>query len=158
MKFSALEEYGLRCLLQLARRCPIGSLTIPEIARIEGLSIHTVGKMMRILRQAGFVSSSRGQAGGYSLSLPPEKISVGEVLSSLGGQLFDSTFCDRHKGIEECCTHTVNCSIRGLLKTMQNALDGVLRNLTLKDLVCSEEALHARLQGSAERENTSQDL
>ena len=36
MKLSAQEEYGLRCLLYLARNGQTDSLTIPEISRAEG--------------------------------------------------------------------------------------------------------------------------
>ncbi|MEK7734573.1 MAG: Rrf2 family transcriptional regulator, partial [Pseudomonadota bacterium] len=49
--------------------------------------------MMRILRKGGFVQSTRGQAGGYSLARPAEKIVIGHVLGVLGGRIFDSDFC-----------------------------------------------------------------
>ena len=87
MKFSAQEEYGLRCLLQIARLGPEGSLTIPEIARHEGMSPTHVAKLLMILRRDGFLASTRGQQGGYALALPPEKTYVGDVLASLGGRL-----------------------------------------------------------------------
>ena len=72
MKLSSSEEYGLRCLLQLARQTP-GSLTIPEISQAEGITHHNVAKLLRILRQGGFVASARGQQGGYALAKPPTK-------------------------------------------------------------------------------------
>ena len=64
MKLSSSEEYGLRCLLQLARQAPGHSLTIPEISQAEGITHHNVAKLLRILRQGGFVASARGQQGG----------------------------------------------------------------------------------------------
>ena len=66
MKLSAQEEYGLRCLLQMASRGNEASLSIPEISRAEGLSVPNVAKLMRLLRIAGFVKSVRGQSGGYN--------------------------------------------------------------------------------------------
>jgi DNA-binding IscR family transcriptional regulator len=40
MKISAQEEYGLRCLLQLARADSQGeSLTLAQIAQLEGISV-----------------------------------------------------------------------------------------------------------------------
>ena len=50
MKLSATEEYGLRCLLQLAKCGDGRSLTIPEISRAEGLSVPNAAKLMRVLR------------------------------------------------------------------------------------------------------------
>ena len=74
MKFSSQEEYGLRCLLRIARQGRKASLTIPEISEAEGLSSFYVAKLMRILRRAGLVKSARGQIGGYSLSRPPIRL------------------------------------------------------------------------------------
>jgi len=139
MKFSAQEEYGLRCLLQIARRGPQGSLTIPEIAAAEGLSVPYVAKLVRILRQGGFLKSIRGQMGGYALCLPPEQIIVGDVLAALGGRLFESDYCERYPGTVDMCTHSVDCSIRSLWKAVQVGVDQVLSRTTVKDLIASEE-------------------
>ena len=138
MKFTAQEEYGLRCLLQIARHDTGGILTIPEIAWVEGLSIHYVAKLMRILRRGGFVKSARGQAGGYTLARPPEQIIVGEVLAVLGGRLFAQNFCELHAGLMKLCTHSVDCSIRSLWSTVQRVVDQLLGTTTLKDLLCGE--------------------
>jgi Mn-dependent DtxR family transcriptional regulator len=70
MKLSTQEEYGLRCLLQLARAGDAASLTIAEMSEREGISSPNVAKIMRILRRAGLVRSTRGKAGGYYLSRP----------------------------------------------------------------------------------------
>src|SRR5215471_18294689 len=140
MKMSTQEEYGLRCLLRVGRE---GSLTISELARREGISEANVAKMMRILRKSGFVRSTRGQAGGYILARPAGEIAVGHVLAALGGRLFDSDFCGTHAGVSSSCTHLVDCSIRSVWRTIQNAIDGVLARLTLKDLLRSEEEMNA---------------
>jgi Rrf2 family protein len=138
MKLSAQEEYGLRCLLQVARHDPEGSLTIPEIARMEGLSIPHVAKLMRLLRRGGFVKSVRGQAGGYRLARAPVQINVGEVLAWLGGRLFDPSFCSIHAGMAKLCTHSVDCSIRSLWRSVQLVVDQMLGKVTLADLLGNE--------------------
>jgi Rrf2 family protein len=138
MKLSAQEEYGLRCLLQVARHDPAGSMTIPEIARIEGLSIPHVAKLMRQLRRGGFVKSVRGQAGGYKLAQTPDRINVGEVLAWLGGRLFEPSFCTIHSGMAKLCTHTIDCSIRSLWQSVQLVVDQVLGKVTLRDLLGGE--------------------
>ena len=38
MKLSTQEEYGLRCILRVGREGPDASLTIPELARAEGIA------------------------------------------------------------------------------------------------------------------------
>ena len=147
MKFSAQEEYGLRCLLEIGRQGQGGSLTIPEIAAAEGLSIPYVAKLVRILRQGGIVKSTRGQSGGYTLSQPPEKIVVGEVLAALGSRLFESEYCEQYPWSLASCTHTVDCSIRSLWSAVQLGVDQVLSRTTLRDLLGSEQQTQSSVTG-----------
>ena len=142
MKLSSQEEYGLRCLIRVGREGTEGSVTIGELSRSEGISEPHVAKMMRVLREGGFVKSMRGQSGGYTLARPAEQIAVGHVLAALGGRLFDSNFCGTHTGIGSLCTHMVDCSIRSVWRTIQSAIDGVLAQLTLKDLLRSEQEMN----------------
>jgi len=138
MKFSAQEEYGLRCLLQIARLGEGGSLTIPEISKLEGLSQTHVAKLLMILRKEGFINSTRGQSGGYTLAQPPAAIPVGDVLEALGGRLYDKEFCARHSGQLHVCTHAVDCSVRSLWQIIQDAVDNVVNKMTVADLLEQE--------------------
>src|SRR5262245_37776626 len=126
MKLTSQEEYGLRCLLRVGREGAGGSLTIPELARAEGISEPNVAKMMRILRRGGFVKSTRGQSGGYSLSRPAEEIVIGHVVATLGGRLYEPAFCEGHSGLERLCTHMPDCSIRSVWRMVQRAVDELL--------------------------------
>lgn len=139
MKFSTQEEYGLRLLLRIGKDHSDNGMTIPELSELEGLSEANVAKILRILRLAGFVESSRGQTGGYKLTRPANQILVGEVLTALGGKLYESSFCDLHTGVENICTNSIDCSIRSLWKTIQTMLDGLLGKITLQDLLGSEQ-------------------
>ena len=137
MKLSTQEEFGLRCLVQLGREAG-ASLTIAELAQREGISVPNVAKIMRGLRKGSFVKSTRGQAGGYTLARAPETISIGEVLATLGGRFFDAKFCERHAGIEALCMNLGDCSIRPVLRQLQDVIDQVLGRLTLQNLLGSE--------------------
>ena len=142
MKFSAQEEYGLRCLLRIAKFYSVEKpLTIPEISRSEGLSEHNAGKILRVLRLGGFLESARGQIGGYTLKRPPGQIFISEVLLFLGGRLYDDSFCDTHTGMSDICTNSIDCSVRSLWKMIQDAVDSVTRKLTLKDLMVNESLI-----------------
>ncbi len=140
MKFSTQEEYGLRCLVQIAAQGERASLTIGQLGRLEGITIPNVAKIMRVLRRGGFVRSTRGQAGGYALTRPPSEIFVGDVLAALGPRLFDARFCQRHAGGEPSCTHVSDCSIRPVLSQLQEAVDVVMGRLTLEQLTLSRRS------------------
>ena len=143
MKFSTQEEYGLRLLLRIAKSDSPNGLTIPEISEVEGLSSANTAKILRALRLAGFIESARGQTGGYKLNKPADKILISDVLTALGGKLYESNFCDLHSGMENICTNSIDCSIRSVWKTVQNVLDGVLSKFTLQDLLGNEEDVQA---------------
>jgi Rrf2 family protein len=146
MKLSSQEEYGLRCLLQLARAGEGAALTIAEMSGREGISAPNVAKIMRILRRAGLVRSTRGKTGGYRLARPAADVRALEVLAALGGRLFDPGFCDRHAGVETHCLNTRDCSIRPVLRGLQDAVDQVLGELTLASLLGSENEVAVTLR------------
>jgi Rrf2 family protein len=141
MRFSSQEEYGLRCLLQIARE-PAGALTIPEIAEREALTPAYVAKLMGMLRRGELVKSTRGQKGGYRLACPPEQISVGMVLAALGGRIYSEDFCGRHAGNGRICVHNVDCSIRSLWMAVDSVVQRTLSQTMLSDLFRSEQAMH----------------
>ncbi|MCU0228947.1 MAG: Rrf2 family transcriptional regulator [Bryobacterales bacterium] len=158
MKLSAQEEYGLRCLLRVARGEGAGCQTIPQISTAEGLTTHHVAKLMRILRRGGFVRSTRGQAGGYTLSRPSDQITVLQVLNSLGGPVFSPRFCERHTGTTHVCANYRSCNIRCLWKTIQYFLDELLGKTTISDLLTEENELLTKLDGRTQRIFQAQDI
>lgn len=156
MKFSAQEEFGLRCLISIAREGEEGFLTILQISEREGLSGSHVAKLLSILRKHGFVKSVRGQQGGYRMARPPQAILVRDVLEALGGRLYDSGFCLRHAGLGESCVHETDCTLRPLWGTVQNAVDRVIAMITLQDLLDGKvDSPNAVMQGLPPRRETA---
>jgi Rrf2 family protein len=152
MKITAQEEYGLRCLLRLARAYGEHPLTIPEVAAAEDLSPPYVAKLLSVLRQAGLIESVRGRMGGYRLARSPAETRLGSVLLALGEPLYeDPGYCTRHAGPETDgpCVHQGDCTLRGLWRTLERWLRGILDQVTLEDLIQNEgqviERLRARL-------------
>src|SRR5262245_37945955 len=134
MQLLAQEEYGLRCLIQVARHGGPEPITIPEIAAAEGLSPEYAAKLLRALRQADLVVSTRGAGGGYRLARPAREMTAWEVVQALGGSLFPKEFCETHPGQRHDCVHTAGCSIRGLWTAVEGAVRGVLSGVTVAAL------------------------
>ena len=147
MKLSAKEEYGLHCLLTLARAQPGASVSIPQISEAEHISGPNVAKLLRALKRGGYVVALRGQAGGYALARPASEINVGEVLASLGGRIYDAAFCGRHSSATRGCGHNSDCSVRSVWRLVQRAVDDVLGHLTLADLLVEEAGVAVRQPG-----------
>ena len=86
MRISTRGEYGLRTLLDLAQHGG-GPIPLRQIAPRQEVSEHYLEQLMGVLRKAGFVTSVRGAQGGYGLAMPPEQMTVGDVLRALEGDV-----------------------------------------------------------------------
>jgi Rrf2 family iron-sulfur cluster assembly transcriptional regulator len=145
MRFTAQEEYGLRCLVQLARHENKGPLTIQEIAKNEKLTTAYVGKLMRILRRGGMVKSIHGPTGGYRLPRPAGRMSISEVLNVLGGRLYEPRYCLKYSGEETSCTHSAGCAIRPLWGVLEAVMERILSRMNLAHLASDEKGVQSWL-------------
>ncbi|HUO58878.1 MAG TPA: Rrf2 family transcriptional regulator [bacterium] len=146
MKFSSTEEYGLRCMLQMARKGEKGTTTIVELSKRENLTPAYVAKIMGVLRKGGLVQSIRGQSGGYKLARDPHEINVNEVLEALGGKFFtQEEYCATPSGEHTSCIHSMDCAVRSLWYGLSNALTGYLKKCRLSDLVLTESQMESLL-------------
>jgi Rrf2 family transcriptional regulator, iron-sulfur cluster assembly transcription factor len=153
MKITAQEEYGLRILIRIANCRNEDGMSIPQISEAEGLTIHYVAKLARILRMEGFINSTPGYNGGYILAKPANKININKVLKALGGALFDKEFCGNHSGALKLCINSLDCSTRSLWQMVQSRIDQLLDQVTLHDLMNPEKESRKILNQLLEQPN-----
>lgn len=143
MKITAQEEYGLRCILQLARNYNQEPLVSRVISEREGLSIDYVTKLLMTLRRADLVQSVRGVKGGFELMRHPRTITVSEVLQALNPEGLiitspESHLCNHFAGQLEECIHLDACGIRPIWVTLSQYISRVLDQISLADLLGDE--------------------
>jgi Rrf2 family protein len=139
MKITAQEEYGLRCLLQLARHHGAPKpVTVREIAQKEGLSLAYVEKLLNRLVRAGLADSVRGVNGGFRLRGRPDEVTVGRAVRALGSFLTHAAICQRYTGEEERCVHNSDCGLRPVWSTLNYQLQKLLDNIPLSVLLQRE--------------------
>ncbi len=156
MKISAQEEYGLRCLVQLATLEDEESLTLPQIAGREGISTANAGKLLWLLNKAGFVQATRGTKGGYTLARPAGDIRLSEVIKVLDEDQINA-HCESYKGVLETCVHSGDCGIRPVIVGLHEIVENALSQITLAQLVGTESAVDERfhrIQGLKNRQVT----
>jgi len=146
MKINAIDEYGLRILIRIAKAEDTEGLSISQISDQEGLSGAYVAKITRTLKAGGLINSTRGHKGGYVLAQDPTLISVKMILQALGGTLYDPSFCSSHSGEKRFCTNSVDCSVRSLWRMVQATIDSMLSQITLFDLMGTEQSSTKKLQ------------
>ena len=152
MKLAAIEEYGLRCALQLAALKEGDVASASQIAEKEGISVQYASKILHLFRKANLVQAVRGIQGGFRLTLPPEQISVKSVFQTLRDEPAQDSFCDHFKGQQAACVHMDECSVRPVWAVLTTYFDAVLEQLTLADLTRSEKDSQARVEKFAEHQ------
>jgi Rrf2 family iron-sulfur cluster assembly transcriptional regulator len=144
MKVSAQEEYGLRCLVQLAHLKGGESLTLSQMAKREGISVANAGKLLWILSKAGLVQSTRGTKGGYQLARPASEIRLSEVIKVLDADEV-AGHCKSYTGVLDVCVHTSDCGIRPVILGLHEIVQNALSEVTLAQLVGTEANVDATL-------------
>lgn len=131
MRVSTRGRYALRLMLDLAMNNTGEPVRLKDVAKRQEISEKYLEQIISILNKTGFVKSVRGPAGGYSLKRKPEEYTVGMILRLTEGSLApvdcveDGTDCDR---ADQCVTVL-------LWKKLNDAINGVVDNITLADLV-----------------------
>ncbi|MBO4384568.1 MAG: Rrf2 family transcriptional regulator [Clostridia bacterium] len=131
MKLSTKGRYGLKATVDIAMEYGRSRLSVNQLATKQAISEAYLEQLIASLKKAGILESVRGSAGGYTLSRPPEEISVGEVLRALEGTtaLIE---CVGTEGTD--CGNVCSCSARPLWLKLQKRIDDVLNTTTIKDL------------------------
>ena len=145
MKVSAQEEYGLRCLLQLARLDEGEFLTLGQMAEREGISPANAGKLLWLLSKAGLVASIRGTKGGYRLARPATEIHLNEIIKVLDEEDVQDGHCKSYTGLLDSCVHTGDCGIRPVIVGVHEVVRKALSAITLAQLIGTESKVDATL-------------
>lgn len=124
-------KYGLKALVHLSTLGEGEIVAVNEIARTNSIPKKFLDAILSELRNAGFVHSRKGKAGGYYLARKPEEIYVGHVVRVLDGPLAPIPCASktRYQPCEDCDVET--CSVRRMMLEVRNAIADVLDRTTL---------------------------
>jgi Rrf2 family protein len=113
--FSQTTEYALRAIVWIASH-PGMPLTTRRIAATTRVPAGYLSKVLQSLVRAKLVRSQRGLHGGFTLSKPPDRISVLEVVNAvdpiqriatcpLGLKSHGTSLCALHRRLDEAIAH-----------------------------------------------------
>jgi Rrf2 family protein len=135
MHLLAREETGLRCLLQVALEGSDGTpVSIALVAAREGVSAVYAAKLLRQLRIAGLVESTRGAAGGYHLTRAADEITVWDAISALDESFLPAATCDCDPEDRVDCRRTTDCAVSSLWRRIGDDVRRQLTGVTLAEL------------------------
>jgi Rrf2 family cysteine metabolism transcriptional repressor len=151
MMFSTKAEYGVRVMVELARRAGGEPIPLAEIAAHDGLPLAYLEHLVARLRKAGLVDSRRGSRGGYLLGRPADEITMAEVVEALEGSIAPieciseaadgSIVCSRESGQTggradgRTGSHSQVCPTKLLWTRVRFSIVSTLRETTLADLI-----------------------
>lgn len=136
MHFSAQEEYGLRCVLQLAKNHDGEAVTARQISEQEMISLDYVHKLLGILKRKGLVESTRGIKGGFRLGKGPEEITVCEVLDLLSSELNAEGHCAKFgRKKTNNCQGEEKCEVKPFWDTIYRFYEEFGSKVTIQDLI-----------------------
>lgn len=87
MRISKKAEYALRSLCILASRSPGSPMQIHELAEAGDIPVKFLEQILLVLKRADLLRSKRGIGGGYQLNQVPARITVGEVIRIVDGDV-----------------------------------------------------------------------
>ena len=86
MRVSAKVDYALRACAELAAAGE-GPVKGERLSQAQEIPVKFLENILLDLKHAGLVQSQRGAEGGYWLSLPPDEISLAEVIRAVEGPI-----------------------------------------------------------------------
>lgn len=132
MLVSTKGRYALRVMLELAQSQPGAYMPLPLIAQRQGISEKYLESIIAILSRAGLVEGLRGKGGGYRLTRPSAKYSVGEILRLTEGSLAPVTCLE---GAENPCPRAGECTTLPMWQKLDDLINTYLDGVSLSDLL-----------------------
>ena len=132
MKISTKGRYAVRVMLDLALNNTGECIKVKDIAARQGISEKYLEQIIAVLNKAGYVKSVRGAQGGYRIAKKPEDYTVGMILRLTEGSMAPVSCLE--EGAPEC-ERCDTCETLEVWKNLYAAINGVIDNVTIADLV-----------------------
>jgi len=148
MRLTTKGRYGMRLVLDIAQHEKYGPVSMAETSLRQDISAKYLERLVGELQRAGLVRSLRGREGGHLLAVPPEKITVGDIVRILEGESAQLT-CSHNR---LSCPRSVHCLTRSIWVAADQAMFEKLDSVTVRDIMedgqnclSKKEAEQARL-------------
>lgn len=135
LKLSTKGKYGLRAFIDLAVCGESQPVSLASVAERQGISISYLEQLMAKLKRAGLVKSVRGVNGGYTIAMPAEEISVGDVLRALEGDLVPVECAGIDESGETHCSGSSQCVSKIVWKRINDCINETVDSINIGELV-----------------------
>lgn len=130
LRIGKLTDYATLILASLAAD-PTTIKSATALADHLSLPATTVSKILKMLSEAGLVTSARGAEGGYRLQKPAKEISVAEVIAVMEGDIAMTECCEK-AGL---CTLQTTCGMKENWLKINGVVHSLLSRLSVLDMM-----------------------
>ncbi len=132
MMISTKGRYALRVMIDLAEHQGSGYLPLKEIAARQKISEKYLESILKVLVQDRILIGLRGKGGGYRLTQPPERYTVGSVLRLTEGTLAPVACLEENASP---CSTAADCRTLPLWRELYARIQEYLDSVTIADLM-----------------------
>lgn len=137
IRIGKLTDYAMLIMSYMAK-APLSLMSATALAEALHLTAPTVSKILKMLADAGMVTSTRGAEGGYLLAKAAGDISVANVIAAMEGDIA-MTECCESIGL---CTIDSMCALRENWRKINSMIHAMLSKITILDMMASDFSRH----------------
>ena len=131
MRLTRAGEYAVRCVFYLADQAAGEVVRRQEIAQNMDIPNQFLGKIVQPLARSGIIEIVQGSKGGYRLLIPPERLSLLDVVEAATGEIFLNDCVLR----PDSCLRSNGCSVHRVWEKARNQLRDTLRKARFDKLL-----------------------
>ena len=135
MRLTRAGEYAVRCVMCLVKNNGTDKVVSrQDVAAYGNIPSHFLAKIAQQLSRAGIIEILQGARGGYRLLVPPEKLSLLDVIEAIIGEIFLNDCVIR----PESCHASSSCAVNNVWIQARNQLRETLAQVTFARLAEEE--------------------
>lgn len=121
MRITSKSDYALKLLVDLAEHYESGYISLTDISKRMNISKKYLEQIVPMLSKSGLILANRGNKGGYMLNVPPQRCTLGDILTATEGSIFSLSASDD--------------DLQFVWKEVGEAIEKIIGGITLEDIV-----------------------
>ena len=142
MRLTRAGEYAVRCVLYITAQEGGEVVRRQEIAQNMDIPNQFLGKIVQQLARSGIIEIVQGSKGGYRLLVPPERLSLLDVVEAVTGEIFLNDCVLR----PDSCLRSNGCSVHRVWEKARNQLRDTLRKARFDKLLKEDACVSLLVQ------------